>query len=228
MEELTTQNDETASVEDAIDEDEEIIPVTVIVAHPDASRRALFERSLRRHDEIHVLAVLTDVDEAVEQAIEVLPDVAAIPGGEGLVARLERLREEAPAIRVLVLEAAPDDFAALAAGAMGALAPGGSRLAEAVIGVAHDECFLPAEWAKQLPFAFDDVDERARRRLVLSESEREVVQRVAGGETTRDIADSYEISERLVNLHLGYVVAKFQRACEASEVLAAYESAETA
>lgn len=219
-----------AAEADVTDEDHEAdapsgqAPVTVALLHPDASRRALLERKLQREG-IAVVKSGGESDEVITEVIDDLPDVVAIFPGEALVEQVSRLEREAPAVSVLVLDPGPEHFAALGAGARGTLPSGGSEITKAVIGIARDETVLTPEWAGLLVEAIDALDDRVRRLALLNETEREVLGRRAEGETPRAIADAYEVSERLVNLHMGFAVGKYHRATEAVRTLDAFEAA---
>jgi DNA-binding NarL/FixJ family response regulator len=201
------------------------LPTTVALLHPDASRRALLERKLERSPGIELVLSAGDSDEALSSAIEQLPDVIAVFPGENLVPLVSRLEQEAPAVSVLVLDPGPEHFPALSAGARGTLPSGGSEITKAVVGISRDETVLTPEWAELLLEAIGNVDERVRRLALLTETEREVLQRRAEGETPRAIADLYEVSERLVNLHVGFAVGKYHRATEAVRALDVFEAA---
>lgn len=202
-------------------------PVTVALVHPDASRRALLERKLARSPRIDVVLSSGDPDEVVAQVVERLPDVAAVAPTAELERLVAHLEEAAPAVAVLVLDPGPDEFPALGLGARGTLPSGGSEITKAVLGIARDETVLTPDWADLLLEAIAGLEPRVRRFVVLTETEREVLQRLADGETPRAIADDHDVTERLVNLHVGYAVGKYQRATEALRVLAAHDAATT-
>jgi DNA-binding NarL/FixJ family response regulator len=201
---------------------------TVALLHPDASRRALLERKLERAPEIELVLSAGDTDEVLTSVIEQLPDVVAVFPGENLVELVARLEHEAPAVSVLVLDPGPEHFPALSAGARGTLPSGGSEITKAVLGISTDETVLTPEWAELLLKAIAAIDERVRRLALLTETEREVLQRRAEGETPRAIADLYEVSERLVNLHMGFAVGKYHRATEAVRALDVFEAVRAA
>jgi two-component system response regulator DevR len=203
-------------------------PVTVALLHPDASRRSLLARKLERSPGIEVVLSVGDLDDGVDQAIEVLPDVLALFPADDLLAMVSRIEHEAPAVSVLVLDPGPESFGALGAGARGTLPSGGSEITKAVTGIARDETVLTPEWAGQLLVAIDEIDEQVRRLALLSETEREVLGRLAAGDNARTIADDHEVSERLVNLHVGYAVGKYHQATEALRALARFEAARAA
>jgi DNA-binding NarL/FixJ family response regulator len=199
-------------------------PVTVALVHPDASRRSLLERKLQRSPGLDLVSATGGIGDGLDEVIDRLPDVVAIFPDDHLLAAVAQLEREAPAVSVLVLDPGPEHFPALAAGARGTLPSGGSEITKAVIGIAHDEAVLTPEWAEQLLEAIDGLDERVRRVALLNETEREVLKRLADGETAREIADAFEVSERLVNLHVGYAVGKYGRATEGLRALEVYEA----
>jgi DNA-binding NarL/FixJ family response regulator len=199
-------------------------PVTVALLHPDASRRSLLGRKLNRSDGVELLLAIGQATESVDQVVELLPDVVALFPSDDLVEIVERLTTETPTISVLVLDPEPDHFPALRAGARGTLPSGGSEITKAVAGIAHDETVLTPAWATMLLEAIETIDDRVRRLALLSETEREVLDRLGKGDSPREIADDHEVSERLVNLHVGYAVGKYHRAIEAIAVLDAFEA----
>jgi DNA-binding NarL/FixJ family response regulator len=198
-------------------------PVTVALVHPDASRRSLLERKLARSPGIDLVLASGDHEQAVGEVVERLPDVVALYPDEHLVDTVGRIEHETPAVSVLVLDPGPEHFPALAAGARGTLPSGGSEITRAVLGIARDEAVLTPEWAELLLESIRLVDERVRRLAILTETEKEVLGRLAEGATPREIADEFEVSERLVNLHVGFAVGKYGRACEARRALDVYE-----
>lgn len=198
-------------------------PVTVALLHPDASRRALLERKLDRSPGIEVILSDGDLVEGIEHIVDHLPDVVALYPTEELLEAVDRLQRDVPGCAVLVLDPGPEHFGALALGAAGTLPSGGSEITKAVLGVAGDETVLTAEWAAALRDAVDELPDRVRRLALLTETERDVLGRLAEGWSPREIADDNEVTERLVNLHIGYAVAKYQRATEALRTVEAHE-----
>jgi DNA-binding NarL/FixJ family response regulator len=212
------------SADEAIDPRHDDPPVTVALLHPDASRRSLLGRKLARSEGVELLLAGGLAGEAVDEVVDLLPDVVALFPADDLVEIVERLTDEVPTVSVLVLDPGPEHFPALRAGARGTLPSGGSEITKAVAGIARDETVLTPEWSTLLLEAIDGVDERVRRLALLSETEREVLERLGRGDSAREIADDHEVSERLVNLHVGYAVGKYHRATEAVVVLDAFEA----
>lgn len=206
------------------DDEASATPITVVLAHPDETRRALFERQLARARSVEVVGTSSNIVEAMELVIDLVPDVLAIHAGDEIVDAVQRVVWEAPSVAILVLEPGPEDFSALQLGALGALPPGSRELAKAVVGAARGESVLPPEWALGLLEAVQDLGEQVRRRVLLSETEREVLVQIAEGESPLAIANQHEVTERLVNLHIAYAVIKYQRVIETQRALLDHES----
>jgi DNA-binding NarL/FixJ family response regulator len=219
----TTETSDTRT-DPVVDPREDDPPVTVALLHPDASRRSLLGRKLARSEGVELLLAASLATEAIDEVVDLLPDVVAIFPTDELVEVVERLTDEVPTVSVLVLDPEPEHFPALVAGARGTLPSGGSEITKAVAGIARDETVLTPEWAVLLVEAIDGVDERVRRLALLSETEREVLDRIGRGDSPREIADDHEVSERLANLHVGYAVGKYHRATEAVRVLDSFEA----
>ncbi len=223
---MTSEERDADADPDRVGSDDEgtASPITVVLAHPDETRRALFERQLRRVRSVEVVGTSSNIVEAMELVIDLVPDVLAIHAGDEIVDAVQRVVWEAPSVAILVLEPRPEDFPALQLGALGGLPPGSRELAKAVVGAARGESVLPPEWALGLLEAVQDLGEQTRRRVLLSETEREVLVRIADGESPVSIAHDHEVTERLVNLHIAYAVVKYQRAIETQRALLEYES----
>lgn len=220
----TTETIDVTESDEVQDPRSEDPPVTVAVLHPDGSRRSLLGRKLARSEGIELLLAGGLATEALDEVVELVPDVVALFPSDDLVAIVERFTDEVPTVSVLILDPEPEHFPALVAGARGTLPSGGSEITKAVAGISRDETVLTPEWATLLLEAIDGVDERVRRLALLSETEREVLERLGRGDSPREIADDHEVSERLVNLHVGYAVGKYHRAAEAVGVLDAFEA----
>lgn len=180
----TSETSDT-STDPVVDPREDDPPVTVALLHPDASRRSLLGRKLARSEGVELLLAASLATEAIDEVVDLLPDVVAIFPADDLVPVVERLTDEVPTVSVLVLDPEPEHFPALVAGARGTLPSGGSEITKAVAGIARDETVLTPEWAVLLLEAIDGVDERVRRLALLSETEREVLDRIGQGDSPR-------------------------------------------
>lgn len=166
---------------------------------------------LEGEDNLRVVAEAGEGREALAAARLHAPDVLvmdlSMPGCCGVEA-IARVREEAPATRVLVLSmhTAPEYVRpALRGGAHGYLVKGSGvdDLVRAVRAVARGERFLSPEAARVLdadalwPPAQEVPDDLSR----LTPREREVLQLVAEGRTNREMAGLLGLSPKTVDTH---------------------------
>ena len=132
-----------------------------------------------------------------------------------------RVREWAPATRILVTSTTADDdgllYASLLAGASGAVTRADDGLVDvgALTAVRRGESVLRPGLATRI---LHDVDTWAGERAdplnpppTLTETEREVLRRLGSGCSAATIAGDHGVTERLVNLHTAYAVAKLHR-----------------
>jgi two-component system, NarL family, response regulator NreC len=157
--------------------------------------------------------------DAVREAIEQRPDVAVLDIGMPLLNGIEATRQivrRAPSVRVLILSMHSDQAyvtQAVQAGARGYLLKesAGAELIEAIAAVAAGKSFFSPAVAQVV---FDDyVRSLADRGITdrydaLSEREREVLQLVAEGKSSKEIADVLSISPATVETHRTHLLQK--------------------
>lgn len=134
------------------------------------------------------------------------------------VAATQRLREEQPECRVIVLTTFDDDelvFDGLRAGAIGYLlkdAPS-EKLGEAIRSAARGESFLQPSVAAKVVAEFARLTRKPETHpstLIepLSEREREVLRLIANGSSNREIAGKLCLAEGTVKNHITNILAK--------------------
>lgn len=167
-------------------------------------------------DDLEVAATTRSGTDVVRLATELQPDIVLMDVGlEGLngVEATRRIAEADPTISVIMLTMHDDvDTVArcVAAGASGFLPKNTSRadLLAAVWSVAAGEAFLhpsvTAGFLQRMAPLADQSLEGER----LTEREREVLEELAQGKTTRQIADALIIGEETVKTHLGRIYQK--------------------
>jgi two-component system nitrate/nitrite response regulator NarL len=170
---------------------------------------------------LEVVGEAGDGDEAIALVLEHHPDVVVLdvnmPGKTGLeVARL--LRDEAPAVRILILSMHDDPeyvLQAVRAGADGYVlkdvAP--AELREAVTAVRDGREYFTAQVTQQLSVGLrQEIEEEQIRTRVesLTKRETEVLLLVAEGMTNREIGDRLDISPRTVETHRERVMGKLR------------------
>ena len=157
--------------------------------------------------------------DAVREAIELNPDVAVLDIGMPLLNGIEATRQiirRAPAVRILILSMHSDQAyvtQAVQAGARGYLLKesAGSELIAAIVAIAAGKSFFSPAVAQVV---FDDYVRSLTERGItdrydaLSEREREVLQLVAEGKSSKEIAEVLSISPATVETHRAHMLQK--------------------
>ncbi|MFL5802376.1 MAG: response regulator [Roseiflexaceae bacterium] len=191
--------------------------IRVLLADDHALVRAGISALLQSLPEIEVVAEVEDGREALRLIEALQPDVVlmdiAMPGLNGLEAAA-RIAKEFPQVRVIILSMHENEeyvLRALRAGAVGYLLKG-ARIFElelAVTSVAHGETYLsPAaskhvvldyvQRAGEVPASAERAPHPAER---LTPRQREILQLIAAGHTTKEIAQRLDISVKTVEMH---------------------------
>ncbi len=191
--------------------------IRVLIADDHAVVRQGLRTFLELQADIEVVAEAADGDEALAAAAEHAPDVIlmdlVMPNLDGVTA-IERLRERAPATRVLVLTSFLDEdkvLPAVRAGAAGYLlkdvAP--AALVAAIRTVDAGESQLhPAVAARVLRELSRDGGGRVVRHGDLTARERQVLALLARGHANKAIAFELGVAEKTVKTHVSNILAK--------------------
>jgi DNA-binding NarL/FixJ family response regulator len=192
--------------------------IRILIADDHAVLRTGLRMLIGSQRDLEVVGEASDGDEAVRKAAALRPDVALVdismPGSSGIKA-IERIREAAPATRVLVLTMHDMPAylrAALAAGASGYVdkRAADSALLAAIRDVSRGRTALDPTLAASV------VQSGLRRRgttgaslsTPLSHREREVLELVAQGYTNQQIADHLGLSVKTVETYRARLVEK--------------------
>ena len=181
----------------------------------------IFRESLRSllqgYDDIEVVGEATQGQEAVEKALQLAPEVAlmdiAMPVMGGLEAT-RRIHKESPNTRVLALTQYEDSeciLTMLRAGAKGYISKiaAASELVSAIRAVHKGESYLyPSATTALIEGYLMRVGGKESEYERLTEREREILQLVAEGRTSREIADTLFISVKTVLKHRKNVMEK--------------------
>ncbi|MCH7511368.1 MAG: response regulator transcription factor [Chloroflexi bacterium] len=190
-------------------------PIRLLVADD----HALFRRGVLQTlntPEMTVVAEATTAAEALEKARETLPDVllldVSMPGGSGLDI-LPQLQAEVPICKVVILTVSEDEetlFLALKQGARGYIVKGvtADDLVAAVQAVHSGETYVApgmagrilTEMAKNRPAGLPD----------LSAREQEILERIAQGQTNKEIAAELYLSEKTIKHYVTNILTKLQ------------------
>jgi two-component system NarL family response regulator len=186
---------------------------------------ALFRRGLimvlEAEDDIEVVAEAEDGEDAIEKAVEFVPDVVLMdvrmPGVDGIEAT-RRIAEKVPTAKILMLTVSDEEedlYEAIKAGATGYLLKEVSieEVAPAARAVVAGQSLISPSMASKLLGEFSNLAKRAEERSSvptprLTERELEVLRLVALGKSNREIAGDLYISENTVKNHVRNILEK--------------------
>ena len=186
---------------------------------------ALFRRGLimvlEAEDDIAVVAEAEDGEDAVEKAVEHIPDVVLMdvrmPGVDGIEAT-RRIAEKVPTAKILMLTVSDEEedlYEAIKAGATGYLLKEVSieEVAPAARAVVAGQSLISPSMASTLLGEFSNLAKRAEERSSvptprLTDRELEVLRLVAQGKSNREIAGDLYISENTVKNHVRNILEK--------------------
>jgi DNA-binding NarL/FixJ family response regulator len=187
------------------------VQIRVLIVDDSPLMRVGLARSLEGEPDITLVATAGDAHEALRLAHELRPDVVLLDlhmpeiGGQVV---LERLREQLPEVRTLIVTAseAPQSLLdAVAAGAAGYLTKRASpkELREAIVSVHSGNSVITPELAGHLLHAYAGRASGATdRRSTLTRREQDVLRLVAQGHTDKEIGRALHLSPRTVQTHL--------------------------
>jgi two-component system nitrate/nitrite response regulator NarL len=197
-------------------------PLRVVVADDHPPTRTGVREALEKESCI-VVAEAATAREAIAAAREHAPDVCLLDinmPGSGIAAAAE-ITHTIPGVAVVMLTASRDDedlFAALRAGASGYLLKDmdPARLGPALRGVLAGEAVLPRWLVLKV---LDQLRGTPRRRIVLpnrptaaqlTEREAEILDLMASGRTTQEIADRLFLAQVTVRTHISAILRKLR------------------
>jgi two-component system, NarL family, nitrate/nitrite response regulator NarL len=197
-------------------------PLRVVVADDHPPTRAGVREALEKGS-CRVVAEAATAEEAIAAAREHGPDVCLLDinmPGSGIAAAAE-ITHTVPNVAVVMLTASRDDedlFAALRAGASGYLLKDmdPSRLEPALRGVLAGEAVLPRWLVLKV---VDQLRATPRRRIALpnrptsaqlTEREAEILDLMAGGRSTQEIADQLFLAPVTVRTHISAILKKLR------------------
>ena len=193
--------------------------IRVLIADDHLIVRQGLRLILETDDRLELVGEASDGAEALQLARELEPDVVLMdlrmPGMDGLTA-IERLQVEQPQVNVVILTTFNEDelmMRGLRAGARGYLLKDTSResLFAAIRAAAKGEALLSPEVMERLLARMESEPTQAGRvgGIELTTREQEVLEAVARGERSKEIAFHLGISERTVKAHLSSIYNKF-------------------
>ena len=207
-------------------------PWRVLIADDHAPTRADVRRVLDRDERFEVCAQAEDAAEAVQAALREKPDVCLLDlsmPGNGMAAVWE-IAARMPETKIVILTASNQEdslFTALRAGAGGYLPKtmNLARLPHTLDGVCNGEAALPRKLMARVLERFRWREPRWRQTVNagrmqwrLTSREWEVIDLLAQGRSTSEIAERLVISPTAVRVHIASIVRKLEVANRAAAV----------
>ena len=199
------------------------LPVRILIVDDHQLLRRGVAMILKADPRFQVVGEASDGQEALDMAGELQPHLVltnlVMPGMDGIEA-IQRLRQQMPLVRVLVLSGLTDDgkvIAAIRAGAQGYLLKTASPedLVQAILSVADGNSWLHPVIARKVlqeishPCEQDaSAHPESQHLSVLTERELQVLRMLALGLSNCLIADRMEIGEATVRTHVSSILNK--------------------
>jgi DNA-binding NarL/FixJ family response regulator len=191
--------------------------IRVLLVDDSVAFRAGMTRLLATIPEIELCGTAADGASGVDAALQLQPDIVlmdiSMPQTSGIEAT-RRLHDQAPHIGIVALTMLEDDDAvgqALRAGARGYLVKGApqTEIVETIFGVHAGRAVIGAATAKQLGSVLAS-GAREDPFPDLTPRERGVLEALAAGATTAQIADRLGLSDKTVRNHLSSIFTKLR------------------
>lgn len=175
---------------------------------------------IERHAGYEVVAEASSQHDAVEKALQFLPDVVVmdirLAGGSGIEA-CEEIMTELPDTKVVMLTSYAEDemlFSAIRAGAVGYVLKqvGGNEVIRAIESASRGEATLDPTLTQRV---FDEMrrsikQEEASAFNDLTSQEMHVLALIAEGKTNREIAEALYLSEGTVRNYVSGILSKLE------------------
>ncbi len=208
-------------------------PTRILVADDHPAFRTGLRQMLQDVPDLEVVGDAQTGAEAIELTQELAPDVVVMdlrmPEVDGIEAT-RRLQQVAPSAAVIVLTMFEDDdsvYAAMRAGALGYLLKGSQQdeIVRAIRAVAAGEAIFGPEIARRVIAHFSTGAGSAREAFPgLTDREREILERIAGGQGNANIAHDLMISLKTVRNHVSNIFTKLQVSDRSAAIVKAREA----
>lgn len=194
-------------------------PIRVLVADDMALHRELLRKLLERQPDIIVIGEAGSPGEAVSITAELSPDVVLVDlrmprhDPQGGIRAIRQIAGNYPKVKVLALTESDDEAdvrAAALAGAIGYIVKSvkAAQIAEAVRAAHAGKGWLDPSVTAYLLHDYRRASQESPSPVALTPTELQVLQRVAAGLTTVEIADALFVAEKTVKNHLASIFRK--------------------
>lgn len=194
----------------------------ILLADDHALVRAGFSALIQKIDGVEVIAEAADGHEALRLIRELVPDIAfvdiSMPGMNGLEVTARAARES-PGTRIIILSMHADDeyvLHALRSGALGYILKDAkiTELEHAIQTVSEGKMFLCSTVSDHFVDRYPDRIGMAQKKTgkdekhfeALTPRQREILQLIAEGHTTREIASKLNLSIKTVETHRSQIM----------------------
>jgi DNA-binding NarL/FixJ family response regulator len=196
----------------------------ILIADAHEVVRTGLQRIIQSQAAWEVVAVVSDGKEAIQQALITKPDVAVISYGLPLLNGIEvtrQIRASLPKTEVLIFTVHEDEALIsqlLKAGARGYLlkSDANAEVIAAIEALATHQPFFTAKVSEALLRSF--AERPAHQELPLSPRERQIVQLIAEGYSSKAIAKLFNISLKTVETHRAAIMRKLSLSSSAALV----------
>jgi DNA-binding NarL/FixJ family response regulator len=193
--------------------------IRVLIADDMDLHRELLTKLLERQTDIVVIGEAGSPEEAVAAAAELSPDVVLMDlrmprhDPQGGIRAIRHIVDRHPQVKVLALTESDDEMdvrAAALAGAIGYIVKSvkAAKIAEAVRAAHAGQGWLDPSVTTYVLHDYRRASQESSLRPGLTETELRVLQLVADGQTTLEIAEGLFVAEKTVKNHLASIYRK--------------------
>ncbi len=205
----------------------------ILIADDHPAFRTGLQQMLQEVPDLEVVGEADNGAQVVQLTQELAPDVVVMdlrmPQVDGIEAT-RQLQQVAPSAAVIVLTMFEDDdsvYAAMRAGALGYLLKGSQQdeIVRAIRAVAAGEAIFGPEIARRVIAHFSTGAGSAKQAFPgLTEREREILEKIAGGRGNATIAHELTISLKTVRNHVSNIFTKLQVSDRSAAIVKAREA----
>jgi len=193
--------------------------IKIMIADDHTIVRQGMKKLLETYPELQVVGESQDGDETVELVKKLLPDIVimdiSMPGLNGLDAT-RQIKKRAPEVKILILTMHAEKeyiFKILQSGASGYLLKGSAidELVTAIHAVDRGESYLSPPVSKSIIEDYVGGGAKSRSPMKsqpLTTREREVLQLIAEGHTSKSIATRLSLSSKTIETHRSHIMQK--------------------